>query len=162
MSENWNFDLADIPRDRRVLIAHPRDGKVYATTWVEPNKFSAKGRWSGWTECTEPVAWQHYPESFQTHPPRRSTGTSMMSIRIKIAKWLAPELVRDNHWLEDEARIWEDSASRWSEKAMRRGIALNNIKVLRTPNCAHIGKRMADIAEQALSHAPNLPTSEEG
>jgi hypothetical protein len=59
---DWNFDLTNIPRDRRVLIAHPRDGKVYATTWVEPSKFNIKGRWSGWTEGTEPVAWQHYPE----------------------------------------------------------------------------------------------------
>lgn len=85
---DWNFDITNIPRGRtemqtrivkgkpqeyevfipeRVLIAHPRDGRVYATIWIEPNKFCPKGRWSGWTEGTEPVAWQHYPD----HPFRK-------------------------------------------------------------------------------------------
>ena len=79
----WNYDMAMAPRGRhetrartiknekqeydvfipeRVLLAHPRDGLVYASYWIEPNKFCARGRWAGWREGDEPLAWQAYPE----------------------------------------------------------------------------------------------------
>lgn len=78
----WNFDMTSAPRGRhvtqtriikgepqqydvfimeRVLLAHPTDGKVYATYWIEPNKFTPNGRWSGWCEGVEPLAWMPYP-----------------------------------------------------------------------------------------------------
>lgn len=78
----WNFDMSSAPRGRhvtqtriikgepqqfdvfimeRVLLAHPTDGKVYATYWIEPNKFTPNGRWSGWSEGVEPLAWMPYP-----------------------------------------------------------------------------------------------------
>jgi hypothetical protein len=87
-----------------------------------------------------------------------------MSIRTKIAKWLAPELVS---W-EKTAQKWEDSTYKWvslatmfEKRLAHRERALRNIIALRTPSCANVGRRMADIAEAALSH-PNLPTREEG
>lgn len=78
----WNFDLNTIPRGRhetrtrkigdktqeydvfipeRVLLAH-NDCRVYATYWIEPTKFTPRGRWAGWVEGVEPVAWMPYPE----------------------------------------------------------------------------------------------------
>lgn len=75
-----------------------------------------------------------------------------MSIRLKIANWLAPEL-------EDNARMWEDANDaqiQWRHRVQRERevyrLALRNIQALRTPSCAHIGKKMADIAESALHH----------
>ncbi len=80
---SWNYDMNAVPRGRhetrvrtiknekqeydvfipeRVLLAHPRDGQVYATYWIEPTKFTPKGRWAGWRESDEPLAWQPYPE----------------------------------------------------------------------------------------------------
>lgn len=80
---NWSFDLSQAPRGRhevrtrtvkdeaqeytvfipeRVLLAHPRDGQVYATYWLEPTKFTPKGRWAGWREGDEALAWMAYPD----------------------------------------------------------------------------------------------------
>lgn len=79
---SWSFDISAAPRGRhetrtrvvngkthehavfipeRILIAHPRDGQVYATYWIEPNKFCPTGRWSGWCAGDEPLAWQAFP-----------------------------------------------------------------------------------------------------
>jgi hypothetical protein len=74
-----------------------------------------------------------------------------MSIRIAIAKWLAPEVF-------DRNEVWREAIGRHvklhdrhREERWALVIALRNIQALRTPSCAHIGKRMADIAEAALS-----------
>lgn len=90
-----------------------------------------------------------------------------MSIRVRIAKWLAPEL-------EDAAVFWERATddqiklrhrvqfenSTMKSTMLEYKIALRNIIALKTPKCAHAARRMADIAEAALSQ-PNLPTREE-
>lgn len=73
-----------------------------------------------------------------------------MSIRHTVARWLYPEVFRANEWLRENAEQWQANADKWSVKAMKRGTALRNISSLRTPSCAHIGKRMADIADAAL------------
>jgi hypothetical protein len=73
----WNFDISSIPRGRqeartrrvkdeikeylefvpvKLWLAHPTDAKVYATYWIEGTKTS-KGRWVGWCEGQEPIAW---------------------------------------------------------------------------------------------------------
>ena len=96
----WNFDISSAPRGRhetrvrtvkaekqeydvfipeRVLIAHPRDGLVYASYWIEPNKFCTKGRWAGWREGDEPLAWQPYPE----HPNQVSDGGAFAAVKGK-------------------------------------------------------------------------------
>lgn len=77
MNTDWNFSIDSIPRGRletrtrivkgetreheelvpvKLWLAHPTDGKVYATHWIEGTKTS-KGRWLGWSEGCEPVAW---------------------------------------------------------------------------------------------------------
>lgn len=80
-----------------------------------------------------------------------------MSIRITIAKWLAPELAKDLEESEYEHRKTRIERNRFM-------VALHHVVMLRTPKCAHIGKRMADIAEAALSHSqapsPSTPTPE--
>lgn len=74
-----------------------------------------------------------------------------MSIRTAIARLLDPDM-------EARAKFWEEAAenaAQWRHRVQREreGFrrALRSIASLRTPNCAHIGKRMADIAEAALA-----------
>ncbi len=73
-----------------------------------------------------------------------------MSIRIKIAKWLAPEW--DREFWEGDALLAKvvDDRNEFLRSYVDRGQALRNIIALKTPKCAHIGKRMADIAEAAI------------
>lgn len=87
MNTEWNFDTADIPRGRqeprtrkvkdeikeyfelvpvKLWLAHPTDGKVYATHWIEATKFS-KGRWLGWCEGQEPIAWMLHEKPVHPH-----------------------------------------------------------------------------------------------
>lgn len=66
-----------------------------------------------------------------------------MSMRLKIAQWLAPELVC-------EAERLDGLIDRMTYKLHCHRRALREISSLRTPSCASIGKRMADIAETAL------------
>lgn len=80
-----------------------------------------------------------------------------MTLRLKVAKWLAPELAEeiDNRrkhiaWLERSLDNQSDLVTRFSHAHHRQSVALRNIAALRTPSCASIGKRMADIAETAL------------
>lgn len=73
-----------------------------------------------------------------------------MSLRLRIAKWLAPELVEKVENLQRSVYWWQDLCGRRTEALIERNVALGNIAALRTPNCASIGKRMADIAEEAL------------
>lgn len=96
----WNFDMSSAPRGyhvtqtriikgepqqydvfimQRVLLAHPTDGKVYATYWLEPNKFTPKGRWSGWVEGVEPLAWMPYP----IHPFHQSDVGEIAAVKGK-------------------------------------------------------------------------------
>lgn len=87
MSDKWNFDLTNIPRGRqeprtrkvrdelkeylefvpvKLWLAHPTDDKVYATYWIEATKFS-KGRWVGWVEGQEPIAWMPFVKPIHPH-----------------------------------------------------------------------------------------------
>lgn len=73
-----------------------------------------------------------------------------MSIRLKIAQWLAPGVFRRMEALEELKDVLQLNHKMAVLLALDRGVALRNIAALRTPSCAHIGKRMADIAETAL------------
>lgn len=68
-----------------------------------------------------------------------------MSIRIKIAKWLAPEL-------DERIRRLEAHCNHVHGERMDAVAALLDIKRQRTPNANATVKRMADIAESALHH----------
>lgn len=59
----WNRDMAAAPRDKnvRLLLVHPKDNKVFLTSWLEPTKHTPKGRWNGWSEGVEAKAWMHIP-----------------------------------------------------------------------------------------------------
>ena len=81
----------------------------------------------------------------------------MTPLRIRIARWLAPEVFREIDHARMQVSLIDESRDMWQERAnfslnkvasLRR--ALRNIASLRTPSCAHIGKRMADIADAAL------------
>lgn len=76
-----------------------------------------------------------------------------MTLRRKIATMIAPELED----AEESAAFWEQANEnniQWRYRVMRERdayrVALRNIIALKTPGCAHVGKRMADLAEQAL------------
>lgn len=90
-----------------------------------------------------------------------------MSIRIRLAKWLAPEMERERQGMSVIADEWRSHAKRLANSHKKAAVeagdyasALRNIIALKTPSCANVGRRMADIAEAALSQ-PNLPTREE-
>jgi hypothetical protein len=77
-----------------------------------------------------------------------------MSIRIRIAKWLAPELA---NW-HATAEKWEEATYKWinlatmfEKRANVRERALLSIARLRTPKCSHVVKKACSIADQALS-----------
>lgn len=81
-----------------------------------------------------------------------------MSIRIKIAKWLEPELVERAKNLEDlNGRILENStkfqtlAFRAIERIGTLERAMRQISSARTPGANATVKRMADIADAALN-----------
>ena len=61
---NWNRDMSAAPRDKniRLLLVHPKDNKIFLASWVEPTKYTPKGRWGGWSEGTEAKAWMLAPE----------------------------------------------------------------------------------------------------
>ena len=59
--EGWNFDITNIPRTGEQLwLAHPTDGKVYLTKFVQPTKLTPSGWWNGWKSKVEPIAWQPF------------------------------------------------------------------------------------------------------
>lgn len=68
---------------------------------------------------------------------------SMTSVRLKVAKWLAPEL-------EQKSDYWEVACEKEVECLKSAQRALRSIIALKTPGCAHVGRKMADVAEQAL------------
>jgi hypothetical protein len=74
-----------------------------------------------------------------------------MSIRIAIAKWLAPEVFDQQVILSKWLRSTTDQRERYAARVGHLSMALNNIVAQRTPKCAHAAKRMADIAAQALT-----------
>lgn len=98
----WNFNISEAPRGRdeiqtrtikgekqeyevfvpeRILAAN-KDGKVYATHWLKPNKFTPTGRWAGWSEHDVPVAWMHYPLHPHHMPPAELLPVSADAIPI--------------------------------------------------------------------------------
>ncbi len=85
-----------------------------------------------------------------TKPNDRDGEDRNMSIRIKIAKWLAPNVFDSNDVLRSIAQRNIKIASQALNRELKYARALHGIASLRTPSCAHIGKRMADIADAAL------------
>jgi len=73
-----------------------------------------------------------------------------MTLRIKIAKWLAPEVFRARDEWEYYAIICQETGMEWSTKAMSRGFTLRKIASQRTPKANATVNRMADMAEAAL------------
>lgn len=73
-----------------------------------------------------------------------------MDLRTKIAKWLAPEVFRKAENMATEAEYWEGRASMWSERAMKRGIAINAIISRATSRPNSTVKAMVKIAQDAL------------
>lgn len=117
----WNFDMTSAPRGRhvtqtriikgepqqydvfimeRVLLAHPTDGKVYATYWIEPNKFTPNGRWSGWCEGVEPLAWMPYP----IHPFHQSDVGEFAAVKgeARLANAAGVEPSTSGHFILDD------------------------------------------------------------
>lgn len=63
---NWNFSMADAPRDgRQILVATrtPKDSKkLFLTSWLEPTKHTPAGRFDGFSENSEALlAWCEVP-----------------------------------------------------------------------------------------------------
>lgn len=73
-----------------------------------------------------------------------------MSLRLRIAKWLAPELVEKAGNLADATERMSRNYRFMLDRHDQLLLAVRSIAALRTPKCASIGKRMADIAEEAL------------
>lgn len=73
-----------------------------------------------------------------------------MSLRTKIAKWLAPELAEIDS-LREGMQYWMGRSDDWSVKAMRRGDVLRKIAAQRTPGSNATVRRMCDLAEAELN-----------
>lgn len=102
-----------------------------------------------------------------------------MSIKTKIALWLAPELSDKIDDLESRCERSTLDLQRFVQKTdalkkvidyqkklniflltkiHHRDAALKSISSLQTTNCAHVGKRMAAIANGALAHGQSSST----
>lgn len=56
----WNHDFTEAPRDgTQILVATTRDnGRLFLTSWLEPNRFSKSGRWDGFpADAKTLLAW---------------------------------------------------------------------------------------------------------
>lgn len=59
----WNHDLSEAPRDGSHVLMATTDGKRYLTRWLEPTKFTPKGRFDGFPENAKTLlAWASVPE----------------------------------------------------------------------------------------------------
>lgn len=86
-----------------------------------------------------------------------------MSIRIALAKLLAPGVFKSNDAMRamanqnlSVARSFSAQAVKLETKLAHRERALRNIIALKTPGCAHVGKKMAEVAKAALHSQPPL------
>lgn len=75
-----------------------------------------------------------------------------MRIRLKIAKWLAPEIFDERDDLVFNLESLRDGYEKLYDKRHSAVRALVAISRLRTPNAAHGVKKACDIAESALHH----------
>ena len=73
-----------------------------------------------------------------------------MSISIKIAQWLAPQVFERASDLCNRSEYLAAQTRTLITETDKQRLALRQIISLRTPNCAHVGKRMAEIAEAAI------------
>lgn len=76
-----------------------------------------------------------------------------MSIRIKIARWLAPEIFREHAAMEKTAAWWMDRTEYWSVKAMRRNDLLRTIAAQRTPKANGTVRRICDMADAEINRS---------
>jgi hypothetical protein len=72
------------------------------------------------------------------------------SIRIKIAKWLAPELALDIAALWHNNEYYRNGRNELCSVVAAQRKALKEIAGLRTPKCSHVVKKACDIADAAL------------
>jgi hypothetical protein len=95
----------DVFTPEKVLIVD-ETGKVFGTYWVEPGKYSKNGRWSGWCEGQEPIAWAPWPTYDLTASPQQQ-GTDDDAIaevkgNARLANATGVEPSSSNHFhLED-------------------------------------------------------------
>lgn len=73
-----------------------------------------------------------------------------MTIRETVARWVYPEIFQSHHKTTELFMKHAEGQRYWDKQAKEARFALRNIIALRTPRSAHIGKRMAQIAEEAL------------
>jgi hypothetical protein len=73
-----------------------------------------------------------------------------MSIKLRLAQWLAPEVFRSRDNWKAVSQHWQGAADRWSVKAVQRGFTLRKIASQRTPHANATVNRMADMAEAEL------------
>lgn len=52
---HWNFNIAEAPRDRKIIIATDKD-KVFSSRWL-----TKEGRWEGFSKGRNPDAWMPWP-----------------------------------------------------------------------------------------------------
>jgi hypothetical protein len=74
-----------------------------------------------------------------------------MSIRIKLARLLAPEVFRQRDIFRQGAQEWETSANDWSVKAMRRMDTLRAIAAQRTERANGTVRRICAMAETEIN-----------
>lgn len=101
----WNHDISAAPRgyhetktrtvgDKKQnydvfvserILAVDSTGKVFGTYWVEPGKYSKNGRWSGWCEGQDPIAWAPWPTYDLKAAPGDAAVTSGNDLREPVA-----------------------------------------------------------------------------
>lgn len=77
---------------------------------------------------------------------------TISNLRIKIAKWLAPEVFAERDDWENISNDRLRALVHIIERQANYHFALRDIASLRTPKCAYGVKKACDIAEAALAH----------
>lgn len=78
-----------------------------------------------------------------------------MSIRIRIAQWLAPEVFSSRESLAKEVSYWMDRSKTWSIRAMRRNNVLQAIAARRTPKANGTVRLICDLADAEINRKDN-------
>lgn len=73
-----------------------------------------------------------------------------MNIRVKLAKWLAPELETEHRNLRWYAAAKDSGMTIMAERSEKLANTLKRIKACNTPNASHTVKKIVAMAEEAL------------
>ncbi len=99
----WNHDISAAPRTGSHFLMATTDGKRFLTRWLEPTKFTPKGRFDGFSENAKTLlAWCEIPE----HPHHQSDAGEVAAVkgkaRLANAESVEPSASEQKHHFLDD------------------------------------------------------------